>query len=345
MCQLRNQFIQLGKQLRIVLTRIGCQRLRVPGQVEEKRFHPLLIQFFPPHAVAGLIQIIGIENLLKLVLYRNGQIRLTQVERLTDQREARVGDNRLAARQVFEKAFHAGLLKQNAALLAFFAKPVGDEVGVYLFQQFGQIGRGRSDIDQDVIAVYRLRVQHFAAQNWRNKKRIAAADTSREKRRDQVGIRSRRHQAREQLGCGRIAPRSLGYRDLRVGQAVLIVDRDNGQAASASGVARERLKIRDYKLGLPLVHSFRELCQAAGGAGSGNQVFGERLPVADAVVHVRQVKPENLRYVEVAAQVLQPAIKRGNTHGMPFLLKVRDDFFRSRRVARSFAIHAIQNIG
>src|SRR5262245_21316492 len=40
-----NQFVQLGQQRRVALTRIRAQTLRIMIKVEQKRLHALLVQF------------------------------------------------------------------------------------------------------------------------------------------------------------------------------------------------------------------------------------------------------------------------------------------------------------
>src|ERR1051326_1763778 len=130
-----DQFVQLGQQRLVAGAGIGGEFLCIERQIEEKGLDFLLGQIFPKRAVAHFADIIRVEGLLKLVFDRNGEIRLAQVQRLTDERKAAKSDPRATAGQILQEARHAGFFEQDVALLAFAAKSIGDEFVPNLFEK------------------------------------------------------------------------------------------------------------------------------------------------------------------------------------------------------------------
>src|SRR5215472_13071000 len=72
-----NQLVEFRQQQRVVLPRVGSEVGGPTLAVEQERLHSLLVQLRPPRAVAGLIEIVGVEDLLELALDRNRQVGLT----------------------------------------------------------------------------------------------------------------------------------------------------------------------------------------------------------------------------------------------------------------------------
>src|SRR6266567_8577968 len=69
-----DQGIQFFEKGAVARSRILCQRLAIVRQVVEKSLDPLFIQSLPVSAEAGLLQPIGIEDLLELVAYGHRQV-------------------------------------------------------------------------------------------------------------------------------------------------------------------------------------------------------------------------------------------------------------------------------
>src|SRR5579863_5779412 len=149
----RDQRIQLFQKSAVALSRILRQRLAIVWQVVQESLDPLFIQLLPVSAIAGLLQPISIESLLELVAHGHSQVWLAQVERLGDQRESGVGDDGPGAGQIGEESVERGLLINDVPFFALPAEPVGNKSAADRTQQLCQVRRGRSHVDQDMVAL------------------------------------------------------------------------------------------------------------------------------------------------------------------------------------------------
>src|SRR5262249_35868974 len=133
-----NQVIQFGQQGLVPGARVGLELLNVKRQGKQKRFDLLLAELFPESTITHFVDVVSIEGLLKLVLHRDGEIRLAQMQRLADEGKACVRDYGCGAGQIAEEALHARLLEFNIAVLAFGSKTVRDEPVAHLPEQGGE---------------------------------------------------------------------------------------------------------------------------------------------------------------------------------------------------------------
>src|SRR5258708_12672264 len=103
----------------ITLPGISRAILTIMGQIVEERLDALPVQVFPPSAVSGLFEPVGVEYLLELMLDRNREIGLGKMERLGHQGEARIRHDGLGLDQVLQKAIEAGLFVEDITVLPF----------------------------------------------------------------------------------------------------------------------------------------------------------------------------------------------------------------------------------
>src|SRR5437868_7266908 len=115
----RNQLIQLRKQRRIIRPWIIRQLLTVTLQIEQERFHSLFTQIVPIRPVSSFADVVRIQHLLKLPLHRPCQIRLPEIERLADEREAGVRDHRATPAQIAQKRVEPGLPEFQIRIRSF----------------------------------------------------------------------------------------------------------------------------------------------------------------------------------------------------------------------------------
>src|ERR1700752_5334780 len=98
---LRHQFIEFREELRIVLPRIERQLLLVCIQVKEEGFNSFLVQLSPKRSIASLVEIEGVKDLLELMLHRNAEIRLPEMQGFAHERKSGVRDYRFRASEIF----------------------------------------------------------------------------------------------------------------------------------------------------------------------------------------------------------------------------------------------------
>src|SRR5258708_12412203 len=134
----------------------------------------LFLQIFPICAVAALLQMVRIQDMVELGLHREGKIWLAEIQSLTHQRKACVSDDGFACGQVAQKLVHARFLEENISLLTFLPKAISDELAPHFAQQLDQVrGRG-SHIHKHMLALPWLSCQDLAADDRRESKRIWA---------------------------------------------------------------------------------------------------------------------------------------------------------------------------
>src|SRR5260370_6397257 len=127
---------------------------------------------------------VRIQDLLELVLHREGKIWLAQIQSFTHQRKACVSDDGFACGQVAQKLVHARFLEENISLLTFLPKAISDELAPHFAQQLDQVrGRG-SHIHKHMLALPWLSCQDLAADDRRADKTIAAARARSDQKRD-----------------------------------------------------------------------------------------------------------------------------------------------------------------
>ena len=90
-------------------------------------------------------------------------------------------------------------------------------------------------------------------QQWRKQERVALAGRCGEERNHEVGVGVRGHEAGYDFGCGGIARVLPRIRNHGIGEAVLVVDGDDGKALLVSDVTGERLEVGDDQVGFPFV--------------------------------------------------------------------------------------------
>ncbi len=83
----------------------------------------------------------------------------------------------------------------------------------------------------------------------------------------QIGIGVRSHQSRHQLGGRGIAAVLPGIGNDRVGQAMLVIDGDDGQPLLVPDVASERLEVGDHQIDLPSVDEVLETARLFAACG------------------------------------------------------------------------------
>ena len=161
----------------------------------------------------------------------------------------------------------------------------------------------------------------------------------------QVGIGVRSHHTRHQLGgCG-VTPVLTRIRNDSVGQAMLVVDGDDGQPLLVSHMAGQGLKVSDDEVDLPLVDEAFETREAASRLGHGDEILRDRSLVANAIVHVSESEAVDFGNVEVLAQVLKAAVEGGPVHCVTLRNEMREHLFGAGRVPRTLAVHSIKNVG
>ena len=110
-------------------------------------------------------------------------------------------------------------------------------------------------------------------------------------------------------------------------------------------VAGERFKIGNDQLNFPLFRSFGQERNALRPLPHRKQVLGQRAPVPEVIVYVRQSQSVNFRDIKLFLQIAQPAIEGSYVNAVSLGDQVRDDFLGPGRVAGAFAVDAIKNVG
>lgn len=119
--------IQLPEQSTVALTRILGQRIAIVREIVKERFNALFIEFFPVRTVAGPLQPVRVEDLLELMAYRNGEIRLAEVQSFGDQRESRIRDDGACAGEIGKESVERRFLVGDASLRSFAPEAIGNE--------------------------------------------------------------------------------------------------------------------------------------------------------------------------------------------------------------------------
>ena len=247
--------------------------------------------------------------------------------------------------QVAQKALHAWFLEQHVALLPFTAEAVSDEFAADLLEQRGQLFCRRGHVDQHVVTGLRRGGKDFLADDRRKDEGVAPLDGRGKKREHQVRVGMRRHHSGQQSHRGGITLEAAGQRDARVGDGMLVVNGNHGQALVMANVAAERLKVSDHQINVVFLRQTGKLLQAAGRARRFDQVAGHRALVAHAIVYIGEPEPEDFRDRKALTQVAQPAVKRDHVQLVSLLQQVRDDFLGARGVTRAFAVDTVKNVG
>src|SRR5215471_68854 len=125
---------------------------------------------------------------------------------------------------------------------------------------------------------------------------------------------------------------------------MLIVDGNYRQPLPPADMARKGLEVGDDQIDLPLIYEILQARDTGRGAPCAKKISSDGAAIAHLVIDVRDPPPVNFRDFEVLAQVGQPAIKRNDVDIVPGALQVRNHLFRPRRVPRTLAIYAIQDV-
>lgn len=294
-----NQGIQLFQQSLVALARIVREGIAVLGNVVEERFDPLLVEVLPVGSIAGFFEPVSVENLLELVTDGHREIRLRQVQGLSDEGEAGIGDDRAGAGEVGEESIERRLFIEDIAVRAFPVEAVGNESTANRTQELGQGRCGRSHVDENVVAFGGFGIEDLLAQKRRKQERVALANGRAEETNDQIGVGARGHQPGDQFGGGGIAAVLLWIRDNGIRQAVLVIDGDDRKPTAMSKMASERLEVGDDQLGVPFIDEMVEAGDAAGGLRNGDQVLCDCALVADAVVDIGKAESVDLGDIEL----------------------------------------------
>ncbi len=196
-----------------------------------------------------------------------------------------------------------------------------------------------------MIALHGRSVQYFLTQQRWKQKCVLLFHRRREKRNDQVRVGVRRHQPGYQLRGRGITPEFPWIRNHRVGQAMLIVERNYGQPHPVPHVAGQRFEVGDYEINLPVRDEMLEPLSAPRRLRHGQQVPADRALVAHTIIYVGEAETEDLGDFELIFEVLQSAVERSDVQGVSLFPQMAENFLRARGVAGAFAVDTIKNVG
>jgi len=158
-----------------------------------------------------------------------------------------------------------------------------------------------------------------------------------------MGVRG--HQARHEFGGRGVATIFFWVGNCGVGEAVLVIDGNDGEALLVSDVAGERLEVGDDQVDLPLLNELLEAGPAFRCLRNRYEVLSDGALVAHAVIHIGEAEAVNLGDIEVFFQILQAPVKGGNVDPVPLGDKMGDDFLGAGRVSRTLAVYSIKDVG
>ena len=126
---------------------------------------------------------------------------------------------------------------------------------------------------------------------------------------------------------------------------MLIIDGDDGQAPLVPDVAGQGLKVGDDQIDLRVVNEGIQPRKTFDSLRNRNQIFGDGAFVTDAIVDVSEADTVDLGDVKFFFQILQSAIERGYMDAMSLRNEMSQHLFGASRVARAFAVYAVENVG
>src|SRR5581483_3439867 len=275
----------------------------------------------------------------------NSKVRFAEMQRFASERKAGIGNNSATTGEVCEKGCHSWFLEGQVSICSFPIKAVTDERVANPFEKSGQLVRGRSHVDERVGPLPWLDVEYFLAQDRGHRVGTFVLELNRKESGDQSFVRMWNHGPRHQPGGERISAVLARIFNPRMGERVLIIDRDYGKAFVMTYVVAERLEIGDNQVNLPMPCEPPQFPQTSGCARHGQHVPENSLAIAHLVLHVGEAQAVDLGDFESGAQVAQAAVEGGDMNRVAAMEKMSNDFFGARGMARAFAVHAVEDVG
>src|SRR5580700_8031576 len=267
------------------------------------------------------------------------------MQSLGNEGESGVGDDGAGCGQVGEETVERGLLINDISFFSFAAESVGDEGATDRTQQLCQRRGGRCYVDEDVLALRGRGLQNFVAQQRWKQESVALADGCGEEGNYEISVGVRGHETGYQLGRGGVAAILLRVGDFGVGQAMLVIDGNDGEIFLVSDVTGEGFEVGDDQIDPPFVDQIFQVGEAAGGLRGRDQILRDGAFVAHAIVEIGEAEAVDFRDVEIRLQVLQATVEGRDVDVVSLGDEMREDFFGAGGVARAFAVDSVEDVG